>query len=232
MQVQSSVVLTTLMRINIQLLTCFMLTILYFLSASVVGASVSSVATSNFSSQLNSKQQESLNNALQNIKNEQFKQALSISNDLLEETPTSLQAQFIRARALSELGQIEASINAYQSILESEHYLKSKWASPEIYNNLATLYAKQGKLEEARKTLESGIATNEQYKTLYDNLSAIYVEMARGAYSKALKLGVQAKSIELKTLQLATLPSKPTNILVAVAESKPTLKQAVNLPKN
>ena len=138
-----------------------------------------------------------LKTAQQKMFDKDYQQALNLSNRILTKLPAQFEAQFIRAQALSRLGKTEEAIESYQSML------KSNLAQPEVYNNLATLYARQGNLDLARQTLDKGMATNAQYKTLYDNLSAIYVEMARGAYSKALKLGVQVKAVQLKTLNVA-----------------------------
>jgi len=138
-----------------------------------------------------------LQTAQQKIIDKDYQQALNLSNRILTEMPTQFEAQFIRAQALSRLGKTKMAIELYQSIL------KSNSMQPEIYNNLAILYVRQGNLDLARQTLNNGLATSTQYKTLYDNLSAIYVEMARGAYSKALKLGVKVRKVQLKALNVA-----------------------------
>jgi len=155
-------------------------------------------AVPNSSSQLSAKNAELLEVAQQKINTKNYLQALELSEQVLAEIPSQFAAQFIRAYSLSQLGKIEAAIDAYESIL------KSNSTQPEVYNNLATLYARRGDLDLARETLDKGLATNMQYKTLYDNLSAVYVEIARGAYSKALKLGVQTKVVQLKTLSVTT----------------------------
>ncbi len=157
-----------------------------------------------------------LKTAQQKIFDKDYQQALNLSERILTKLPAQFEAQFIRAQALSRLGKTEEAIELYKSIL------KSNLVQPEVYNNLATLYARQGNLDLARQTLDKGMATNAQYKTLYDNLSAIYVEMARGAYSKALKLGVQAKAVQLKTLNVAFQPPRykqDSNTVVASAET-------------
>lgn len=148
---------------------------------------------------LSEKSRDLLKDAQRQILDKNFQRALDLSSDVLDEKPNQYEAQFIRAQALSNLGKTDESVKLYKRILQSNPYQAA------VYNNLANLYAQQGHLDLARQTLEQGIATNEQYKTLYENLSAIYVEMARGAYSKALKLGVQAKAVQLKTLKITSI---------------------------
>jgi len=204
MPMQSSVVLTTQKLFDVHFLKYLFLTLLSFFTSQAVMASVDSNAS--FKS-LNSDQQQGLNLALQNIEEKQFNQALLASKSILQDAPDNQPALFVRAQALSGLGKTDQAIEVYQSIINKSG---PESTSPEVYNNLATLFANQGKLEEARKTLEAGIATSEQYKTLYNNLSAIYVEMARGAYSKALKLGVQAKAVQLTTLRMNPVTATQT----------------------
>lgn len=148
---------------------------------------------------LSEKSRDLLKDAQRQILDKNFQRALDLSSDVLDEKPNQYEAQFIRAQALSNLGKTDESVKLYKRILQSNPHQAA------VYNNLANLYAQQGHLDLARQTLEQGIATNEQYKTLYENLSAIYVEMARGAYSKALKLGVQAKAVQLKTLKITSI---------------------------
>jgi len=194
MRVQTSVALFTRTNNSGRLLLSFVLCL------SVYSQSVFAIAVTRA---IPPEQLTKLKNAQQNILNKEYTQAIDLVDSVLVKYPTLISAQIIRAQALAQKGNLDEAIKSYQSLLKSD--VKPALHRPEIYNNLATLYAKQGKLELARQTLENGIATNEHYKTLYENLSAIYVEMARGAYSKALQLGVQAKTVQLKTLQPATM---------------------------
>jgi len=163
----------------------------------LLNSQITFAITSNVS--LSEKGQRILKDAQQQIVDKKYQRALELSNEVLDENHQQYEAQFVQAEALSHLGKMDESVKLYM------HILKANPRLPEVYNNLANLYARQGNLDLARKTLEQGIATNKQYQTLYENLSAIYVEMARGAYSKALKLGVHAKAVQLKTLTMASV---------------------------
>ncbi len=95
---------------------------------------------------------------------------------------------------------------------------------PRAYNNLAAVYAARGDLEQARILLERGLATNSEYATLHQNLGAVYAEMARESYGKALQLNASEKKLPIQVFSsqgllllkrkddAATLPS------VAVSE--------------
>ncbi|MCK5914124.1 MAG: tetratricopeptide repeat protein, partial [Desulfuromusa sp.] len=68
---------------------------------------------------------------------------------------------------------------------------------PRAYNNLAAFYAAQGNYDQARDHLEQALATDEAYSTVYRNLGAIYTEMARGSYGRALQLDKSQAQISL-----------------------------------
>jgi ketosteroid isomerase-like protein len=59
---------------------------------------------------------------------------------------------------------------------------------PELYNNLAVLYAAQGQYDKARHALEMSIRTHPSYATAYENLGDVYAKLASQAYDKALQL--------------------------------------------
>ena len=231
MRVQSSVALFTFRRLSAQFLNRIVLTsiVVTGLLAGLFCIPVASATASLSSSSAGSSfQQQQLNSIQKKINENKFTEALRLTQTMLNDNPQQPGAQFMRALALAGLGKLDEAVSGYELILKSKADIKP--FIPEIYNNLATLYAKQGKLDLAKKTLEKGMATNQKYKTLYDNLSAVYVEMARGAYSKALKLGVQAKSVRLKTLPLSLekqlAKADVTNHVALVREPKKSVFDA------
>lgn len=98
-------------------------------------------------------------------------------------------------------------------------------ARPEPYNNLAALYAAEGRLEEARTVLEQALHADPAYAAVYDNLSSLNLSIARRAYARALPLDGDARP-SLRTVQAMALavPAEPDPLLVAAAEPQPVVE--------
>jgi serine/threonine protein kinase len=84
---------------------------------------------------------------------------------------------------------------------------------PRAYNNLAAIYASQGHYEQARESLEHALTTNTDYATVYSNLGAVYTEMARDSYGRALQLDNAQAQLNLKAIS-----SKGVVVMFPVAE--------------
>ena len=122
-------------------------------------------------------------------------------------------AQFANARHLWQTGKLKQAAALYESLIERFPKL------PDAYNNLAVIYASQGDFKKAQQILEKGLNTHEGYAAIYENLTAIYVEMARDSYGKALqfadKPGRQLKlralaELSLKSVQVAQIETPVT----------------------
>ena len=120
-------------------------------------------------------------------------------DSILAEQPDHPGARFVQAQILAREGDEEAAVELLEGLV-AEHP-----EMPEPYNNLAVLRARQGDLEAARDALEEGLATSEVYSTLYDNLSTVYVEMARRSYAQALQLDPEEEREEPGLRELAAL---------------------------
>jgi tetratricopeptide (TPR) repeat protein len=118
---------------------------------------------------------------------------------ILAEQPDHPGARFVRARILAREGDEKGAIELLEALVADHPDM------PEPYNNLAVLLARQGKLEPARDALEKGLATSEVYSTLYENLSTVYVEMARRSYAQALQLDPEEERGEPGLRELAGL---------------------------
>lgn len=123
--------------------------------------------------------------------------------------------RFLYATALAGLGEHASAAKEFESLIADYP------DNPEPYNNLAALYAAEGKLEQAKDVLERAIRTDERYAAVYGNLSAIYVEMARAAYAKALRVQEAPPAPDLRVLQAMRVPAVQAEI--AVAEAAPAM---------
>ena len=70
---------------------------------------------------------------------------------------------------------------------------------PEPYNNLAVVYAREGRYDEARQALEMAVRANPDYATALENLGDVDARLAARSYRKALRLApADAARIEAK----------------------------------
>ena len=118
--------------------------------------------------------------------------ALDHANRYLAGKPKDAQALFLKGLILGDLGKT----NDAKGLTENYPEL------PEPYNNLAVLYAAQGRYELARNALELAIRTHPDYVTAHENLGDIYAKMAALEYGRVLTLdsGNQTAQARLKLI--------------------------------
>ena len=119
-------------------------------------------------------------------------QALSAVETYLKEHPKDARARFLRGVILTEQHKPDEAIAAFRSLNEDMPEL------PEPYNNLAVLYAQQGRYEEARRVLETAIVAHPNYALAHENLGDIYARLAAQAYERASQLDPNAASAREK----------------------------------
>ena len=127
----------------------------------------------------------------------------------------SLETELQQLRKLESAGKTTEAIEAYESLI------KSYPQQAELYNNLAVLMAKEGDLDAAREYLEQAMHVNQVYATVYENLTAVYVEIARGSYASALQLGVTPQQVSLKEVNLEIQLAQKAGVAVTMAEASP-----------
>lgn len=136
-----------------------------------------------------------------------------------------VEARFQRGTRLAAEGRTDEAIEVFLALTEDHPRL------PEPYNNLAALYARQGRLEKAKEVLERGIRTDESYAAVYENLSTIYVEMARNSYVKALRLDESREAPDLRLLHaLHSRPAPRRTDTVVAGRSREAAPQAEQAP--
>ena len=146
--------------------------------------------------------------------------ALTRANQFLSKNPKDAQVRFLKGLILADQGKSPEAIQVFNAITEDYPEL------PEPYNNLAVLYAAQGKYEEAKNSLEMAIRTHPSYATAHENLGDLYSKMASQAYDKALQIDNSNKTAQTKLALIKEMmsgqPKKPQpNALQAKQESKP-----------
>lgn len=121
-----------------------------------------------------------------------------------------------KADSLLAAGKYDQARKAYLEVIAQ--YPKA----PRPYNNLASLYASEGDLEQAQALLKGALRTDSDYLAIYRNIGTVYAAMARDSYGKALQLSGEQKQIRLQVLgmkqpaiQIAKLSSSSTSIVAA-----------------
>ncbi len=132
-------------------------------------------------------------------------------------------SQFLRANALAGSGQLDEAAEIFAQIIANNPEL------PEAYNNLAALRVRQGRLDDARELLEKALHTDERYARVQENLSLVYVEMARNSYAKALRLetGSQPPQLGLLTALSGHLVEE-TLVVAELEEPSPAVESSVS----
>ena len=118
------------------------------------------------------------------------------------------------ADRLLALGQYEAARKAYLALVAKGP------DSPRPYNNLASLYAAEGDLEQAQLLLKQAFETDQDYLTVYNNVGMVYAAMARDSYGKALQLEGEPKPVRLQALGLPLDVPIVAQEVTTVAEGK------------
>lgn len=112
----------------------------------------------------------------------QLAQALAKVEQSLAAKPRDPRMRFLKGVVQSEMGRSADAIVTYTQLTEDYPEL------PEPYNNLAVLYAGQGRFDKAREVLEAAIRTNPGYAIAHENLGDVYTRLASQSYGKAQQL--------------------------------------------
>lgn len=133
------------------------------------------------------------------------KAALEALEPILKAEPKDAQARFVKGILLTELDRVPEAIQTFNALAQDHPEL------PEPHNNLAVLYAAQGRFDEAKKSLELSIRTNPSYAVAHENLGDLYAKLASMAYDQALQIDQANRSVatKLQLLREIFLPVAP-----------------------
>jgi tetratricopeptide (TPR) repeat protein len=147
------------------------------------------------------------------IASQNWATALSQLDARIKSNPRDAQAKFKRGTVLAHLNRNDEAIQQFIELTQAYPEL------PEPYNNLATLYAKEGRYEDARAALETAIKANPSYGLAYENLGDLYLRLAAESYKRAQALGHAsgATAQRLADLQKVIAPPAPARSTRAAA---------------
>ncbi|MBT3147078.1 tetratricopeptide repeat protein [Neptunomonas phycophila] len=129
--------------------------------------------------------------------------AMSAVNSFLANNPENLEGQLTKSLVLNNMGRLDEA----ESLLKSA--INRYPTSPEVYNNLAVLYAEQGDYGQAIETLLQAFSTHPTYAQVHQNLRELYATVASQAYSRALDLNQQTNSPQLVMLRRTSDVNSP-----------------------
>lgn len=131
------------------------------------------------------------------IRNGQYEQASQVSRQHLEKNPQDPQMRLLGSRILDARGQKTEATAVLESLTQEFPEL------PEPHNNLAVLYARQGRLQDALTSLHKAIAARPDYSVAQENLGDLYLSMALQAYQQARNSPTPSSSAAAKADALA-----------------------------
>ena len=160
----------------------------------------------------------------------QYAAALVKIDAVLATDPRSPQARFLRGVALNGQGQTDEAIAIFQELTQDYPEL------PEPHNNLAVIWAQQGKYDKARIDLEIALSTRPDYAIAHENLGDIYSRLAGAEYDRAVTLDKANKSAQSKlkiVRDLYVVPpsatvTKPAPVTIAPLEAPPVAGPTAN----
>ena len=121
---------------------------------------------------------EALDRALSLAAEERYAEAREALDPLLEREPRHPRARLLDGVLKARTGRVSEAIDVFNALLHDHPGMF------EPYNNLAVLYAVQGRLDEARETLLAALE-HQPAAVVYANLGDVYADLARRAYLRA-----------------------------------------------
>lgn len=123
-------------------------------------------------------------------------QALQRLTQALARTPADASLRFLQGVLLADSGQTAQASEVFERMTQEFPDL------PEPHNNLAVLQAAGGRLDAARRSLETALQLDPAYRAAHQNLGDVYVRLALRAYDSATEGGQPEPALQRK-LQLA-----------------------------
>lgn len=133
------------------------------------------------------------------IRNGQLDRANQLSSAHLQKSPQDPQMRLLKSRILDSQGQSSAA----QELLES---LTLEFPElPEPHNNLAVLYARQGRVQDALDSLNKALLARPDYAVALENLGDLHLSQALQAYQRAGRAPAAPASAVRKSEAIAPL---------------------------
>ena len=133
------------------------------------------------------------------VRNQQWPQAQQAAQAHLKAHPNDPQMRLLLSQIQVGTGERAAAQATLQQLTQDYPEL------PEPHNNLAALYAAQGRLDMALQSLNTAIAARPDYTVALENLGDVYLQLAQQAYAKAASSPAASNKLSDKRSQLEAL---------------------------
>ncbi|MCP5140827.1 MAG: tetratricopeptide repeat protein [Chromatiales bacterium] len=95
--------------------------------------------------------------------------------------PNSVPLRLLHGVTLAKLGELEQAAQVFQELIADNP------DDPQMFNNLAAIYASQGAYKNAEDMLQRALLLSPEYSVARANLGDLYLVMARAQYAEALR---------------------------------------------
>ena len=129
----------------------------------------------------------------------QYAGALAKIEAVLASDAKNPQARFLRGVAETDQGETDEAIATFEGLTEDYPEL------PEPHNNLAVIWAQQGKYAKAKTALETALQARPDYSIAHENLGDVYTRLAGAEYDRAVNLDKTNKSAQTKLTMVREL---------------------------
>ncbi|MDH3317982.1 MAG: tetratricopeptide repeat protein [Gammaproteobacteria bacterium] len=156
-----------------------------------------------------------------------YQEAYDQLETYLSRRPADEQGRLLKGVLLTRLDRIDEAIEAFRDLAGDKPTL------PEPYNNLAVLYAAEGRYDEARQSLEKAVALQPGYATARENLGDIYARLAHLEYMRAYEIdGTNTRALDKANtvVNLFERIARGNGATVPVPEPEPIMASAVPEP--
>jgi Flp pilus assembly protein TadD len=126
------------------------------------------------------------------IRDGQYITAMARIDAVLAQDARNPQARFLKGVVLTDQDELDDAAITFQALTEDFPEL------PEPHNNLAVIWAQQGRYDKARTELEIALKVRPDYAVAHENLGDVYSRLAGVEYDRAIALDKSNKSAQAK----------------------------------
>jgi Flp pilus assembly protein TadD len=160
--------------------------------------------------------------AVNMIREGQYVTAMAKIEAVLAQDARNPQARFLKGVVQTDQEELDDAAVTFQALTEDFPEL------PEPHNNLAVIWAQQGRYDKARTELEIALKTQPDYAIAHENLGDVYARLAGAEYDRAVVLDKSNKSAQAKLALVRELYAvAPSSTAPKVVVPKPVKAKPV-----